>query len=53
MMAELKFVSVSSALFSNYSGFFQNEKPLVHELHQGIKDLVMKLLTRICKKKPV
>lgn len=53
MKAELMFVSVSSALFSSYLGFFQNEEPLVHELHQAIKDLVLKLLLRICTKDSV
>lgn len=47
--AELRFVCSSSVIFTKFTGLFQREEPLCHQLYHHIQDLVISLISRSCK----
>lgn len=51
--AELIFISSSSSLFTKFTGLFQKEEPLIHMIHDEIKQLIITIMGRVCKKEAI
>ncbi|KAE9523755.1 hypothetical protein AGLY_015815 [Aphis glycines] len=49
LKAEIKFVLMSSKIFTRFTGNFQKTEPLIHIIYNEIKTLLLTLLSRICK----
>lgn len=50
MKCEVSFVLSSAHLFTRITGWFQKEEPMIHLLYTQVKDLVLRIASRICKK---
>lgn len=46
--AELLFVCSTARIFTQFTGTFQREEPLVHVIFAELRDLIQKILGRIC-----
>lgn len=53
MKIQLMFIQSSTQLFSKYSVMFQKEEPLPHILYSGLKELLITIVRRVCKKNSV
>ena len=48
MKVEINFACSSAHIFSQFTGHFQKEEPLIHLLYDHLKTLTSRLMTRIC-----
>lgn len=50
MKAQLHFISSVTQVYSKFSIMFQREEPLIHALYDELRNLLLTIMQRVCKK---